>query len=275
MFQWLKRAPRWAVSVATWLVSPAQALALLVAVASAVTAAFLRARAWAWPFILALTFGAAFWAIHGYFKVQEFVRSRRPRPIEVDRHIWVDFDHIKAKEDGENIEDAISVALCLRVTNGQQNGAVLRKLQARSYSLVGEQVVLPIRGSENGLVDLRHGEMAIVEVGRVLWRIPVGQTSYILPGMFRPGAFQTYEREEVRCNSFPKDGSSHRIIKLADASGESKSMLGEAKDIEPGFVIKIVLSADDVKSRTLHLRTNLYAEDARDWLKLVPDVEMS
>jgi hypothetical protein len=103
-------------------------------------------------------------------------------PISVADTLHVDCDLVE-NENGEIADGCYSAALCLWVSNGLKTGAVLRNLQARFYYITGDHVVLPIRGIDTGITNLRHGEVAIIEIARMLWRVT--EREGFLPGVPR------------------------------------------------------------------------------------------
>jgi len=222
--------------------------------------------------------------LFGWGVVSWWVRSRRAQkslafseeragepgphssPIQIADDLYVDLDPVK-NENGEKVDGCYSVSVCLWVTNGLETGAVLRNLQARCYSLSGEYTLLPIRGAERGVVDLRHGEVAVVEIGRMLWRLTDGDNT--LPGAPRGGLhYQTVDQVEIDYNSAPV--SDFRSFKISNALGKSHSSIGQSDDDYRFVPMQIVMSADDVVSRYERMQTDLYQKDARKWLKFLP-----
>lgn len=183
-------------------------------------------------------------------------------PILVRDQVYADFDSLE-NEKGEAVPDGYSIALCLWVTNGRQDGATLRKLQARFLNGLGESILLPIRGAEKGTLNLRHGEPAIVEIGRVAWFRP--KTLHFVPAEPRGGSYRQVEDQSViDAYTF----ANHRALKICDAFGTSKLYIGQWDGPLRAPGLKVVISADDVFSRTVEIETDLFAREARNWLRL-------
>jgi hypothetical protein len=184
-------------------------------------------------------------------------------PIQVHEGFYADCDRLKDM-DGNEIPDARSVAICLWVTNALETGEFLRNLQARYYYVTGEWSVLPIRGAQTGSLDLRHGEVAVIEVGRVLW-----SRDDNLLAMFRSGMpFQVIDIRELH-NAGPE--AQHRTIKISNALGESRQSVGQLDDEHRFSYMRVVISADDQVSKVIKLQTNLYAERPHEWLVQLPE----
>lgn len=187
-------------------------------------------------------------------------------PILVDEQIGADFDHL-CDQSGANVDDVYSVAVYLWVSNGLPDGTVLKNVQARLYSASGEWVILPICDSDSGTVDIRHGEFARVEVGRMLWRKP--SDSNALPAASRAGLDRrVVSQEELRGNLAPE--AHWRSIRISSAAGASNYSIGQLSPETPFNFIRIVLSADGVVSRFISMKTNLFADSAHDWLEILP-----
>ena len=202
-------------------------------------------------------------ALYSEEQIRELARSS---PIQIADDLYVDLDHVK-NEKGDKVDGCYSVAVCLWVTNGLETGVVLRNLQARYYHLSGEYTLLPIRGSERGVVDLRHGEVAVVEIGRMLWRLTGGDNT--LPGAPRGGLhYQTVDQMEIDHNSAPV--SHFRSFKISNALGKSQGGIGQMDDDHRFGAMQIVISADDVVSRYVRMQTDLYQKDSSKWLKFLP-----
>lgn len=219
--------------------------------------------------ILMMVLAVGFWWRGRRNKAGESApENREVSPIDVADRLHVDVDPVK-NERGDKFERCYSVAVCLWVTNGLNHGAVLRNLQARYYHLSGQYTVLPIRGAEQGVVDLRHGEVAVIEIGRMLWHLPEDDNS--IPGMPRPGLpHQIVEQAQID-NCGPT--ATHRSFMISNAFGKTQGGIGQLNDDYRFGALQIVISADDVISRYVRMQTNLYAKDAHDWLHFLPTEE--
>lgn len=194
---------------------------------------------------------------------EETDQKQQESPIHVEDGFFTDCDHV-VDEDGNDVPRVYSVALCLWVTNALDTGVVLRNLSARFHFLGGEWATLPIRGQESGRVDLQHGAVAKIEIGRVLYR-SVGNE---IPAMPRPKHKQISTKDQIEYNSSPK--SDHRHIMISNVDSGSPNGIGQLNDESRFNSITIVVSADDVVSKTVKLQTNLFAEKANEWLQFLP-----
>lgn len=200
--------------------------------------------------------------LFGILLWRDWRRSRSPIHVLADIH--TDMDHVQ-NERGERVEGAYSVAICLCIENGHRDGKVLRNIQARFYSLGGQSFVLPIRDADRGGIDLRDGEYALIEVGRMFWKLSSGESS--LPSYPRTGLkLQTMPQERIDDVAAP--AVEWRQLYISDFEGISHQGIGQTANYASGVPIRIVIAADDVVSRFVYIETDLFADKARDWLKI-------
>jgi LPXTG-motif cell wall-anchored protein len=187
--------------------------------------------------------------------------SEPKSPIEASDTFFADCDHV-IDETGNEIEGVYSVAVCLWVSNGMEDGSPLKNVQARYYHPSGEWIVLPVRGQTSSVVDIRHGESALIEIGRMLWRQPSDSNS--IPAMPRAGGKRMVPSVEI-LETLPPT-SPWRSFAISDALGGQRSAVGQTSENLPFTHMQIILSADGVISRYLRLQTNLYDVMADKWL---------
>jgi hypothetical protein len=183
-------------------------------------------------------------------------------PITTSDDIYADMDRVHV-HDGRTIDDVYSVCLCLLVKNSSVNGKTLRNLSVRLIIAINDQQIqLPIRDSSHGRTDLRHGEDAIVEIGRVTYKPPLGA----LPAMPRPHGVQTLKEDSF---SHIQNGyDTHRSLLIGKVGGQKQIGIGEV----PGqhtLPFSVVISADDVVSKSIRMTTNLYAQEPSHWIKFL------
>lgn len=197
---------------------------------------------------------------------EKFKRKPIPiSPIHVDDGFHVDCDPVA--DEGGLVTNVYSVAVCLWVTNTLKTGAVLRNLRAHLHFSSGEAIHLPIRDFVSGTVDLRDGEVAKIEVGRMLHRV-IGT---IMPAMIRAGGhIQTTSKFMTEHRPAPEQ--LHRSFYISRADGQKPSHgFGQVDDESKIRSIIIVISADECLSKTVKLQTNFFAFDARDWFQFLQD----
>lgn len=230
-------------------------------------------EAWAQPWFVILILVALFaigvlgsWAIEALWKKYRTPPPSRPiSAIRVDDRFYIDCDPVK-DADGNDIADVFSIALCLWVTNSLETGSVLRNLQARIYTGVGESVLLPIRDVQAGSVDLRDGEVARIEVGRVYYRAIDNRVPVIVRGL---GHFQTADARIVEGRTSPR---LTRSLYVSQADGREACLGFTQMDPEWGaLMVSVVVSADDTVSRVLNFQTNLFAAEPEEWLMRLPE----
>ena len=205
------------------------------------------------------------WLIHRYAaKPAKPMVASEPQlesPIRVLEQLYLDIDDIK-NENGEHVNDHYSLAFCLCVSAAEDHPEVLRNIRARLYT-IGEPIVLPIRGAERGEIDLRHGEWALVEVAR---RLIKAESGVVMPGLHRQNEYQTATADELKYEVAPR--INNLKIKLSDALKSSTHYVGQVGPQFPYRDITVVISADNVLSKTVRMETDLSAPDARAWLTL-------
>lgn len=181
-------------------------------------------------------------------------------PIVVHDQLYVDcFDTVDA--DGQKVEDVKAVFLCLWVNSSLDNGDVLRNVQARMYHISGESYLLPIRDADGGTTNIRHGEAVKIEVGNV--RVPSDPPPQ---AMFRFGSC-VVNRDEAESNT--RNG--WRTLHVTDATGKQRMGIGGFNRVADSISypnIRVIISADNVVSRTVWLDAYLYAENPYHWLKI-------
>jgi hypothetical protein len=185
-------------------------------------------------------------------------------PITVDNHIYADCDLVK-NEDGTDVPNVYSVALCLSVSNALENGATLKNVKATFYYGHDRFCVLPIRESATDMINLRHGETIKFEIGRTLYR-SIGNE---MPAMFRGFEARTVSKFQIehRVTNF----SNFRHFDVSNTNGGERQSLGQINDSDRLGCVNIIISADDVVSKTLRFQTNFYATRFDQWLVFLPE----
>jgi len=89
-------------------------------------------------------------------------RAELVHAIDVGPNLHSDTRQI-VRADG-SATDLYKTTYFLIIGNALQTGKVLRHLQAHVY-MVGPPVLLPIKGSAAGNIDIRHGEWAYMKIG--------------------------------------------------------------------------------------------------------------
>ena len=178
-------------------------------------------------------------------------------PIAVHDQLYIDTVDTVDK-DGQKIEGVKAVYLCLWVTNALENGDVLRNVQARLFHISGESYLLPIRDFDDGTTNIRHGEAVKIEVGNVL--VPSDPTPQ---AMYRFGSC-IIDRGEAENTQ-----NGWRTLHVTNATGTQRMGIGAISRISGAISypnIRIIISADNVVSRTVWLDAYLYEESPHDWL---------
>ncbi len=185
-------------------------------------------------------------------------------PIKIHPGLAIDAVSVEDPE-GNPIAGLVAVALCLQVTNALKSGKSLKNLQARFHHLTGDIDALPIRGAADGVTDLRHGEIATIEVGRVLAR----DTLLVFT---RRKEFYRVENMTAVNHLLGADAPARSPwIAISSARGESEISLRQLSPERKFTHMPITISADDTISRSVMLQTNLYDDHPLRWLEFVWD----
>jgi hypothetical protein len=130
------------------------------------------------------------------------------------------------------------------VGNALTDGRMLKRVQARVFQPGGPATIARIRGIEAGEIDLRHGEWAYFEIGRIVWSEWVGN----LQGSIVLGAEARRQYE----HNVPRGYLSFEIRPFGDRGYG----LGYTPGAEP-FAWTMRFSADDATSTTIVLKIDM------------------
>lgn len=163
--------------------------------------------------------------------------------------------------DDTGVEDPAMevVRLSIRITNGRNDGATLRNFQARMHFISGESVVLPVTNITEPTA-IRHGEHALVEIGK----------APILKGSAMTGI---WTHEPFFGHTFDKrnaENGHRKLVVFGEGPKAGRISIGQSKGDPPFSPIWVVLTADDVPSRSIRIKVDLFREKAWEWLSLEP-----
>lgn len=212
------------------------------------------------PPYLVLFYGLAAFALVmiALHKLQMILHVKERRAAQAAESPIFAFDQIHADCDqvtdeiGGLAQDLYSVSLCLQVTNRANDARTLRDARARVYSRFGDISELPFRGAKS---DLRHGELELVEVGRVLMHWPNS-----LPVMVRGG-----ERHQASLADINYAFNPNADIRSLRTSGGNLLSFGQMEGA-PRSRIPLTITASDTPARELELELNLWDNDPYKWL---------
>jgi len=133
----------------------------------------------------------------------------------------------------------------LIVGNALQTGKVLRHLQAR-LQMFGPPVLLPIKGSDTGNIDVRHGEWAYINIGYIVSRHH--------SGMYKGACIV----DEERLRTYEHNVSIGALsFEVENMKGEREFGLGMTIGLENIWKALTVISADDVLSFNVEVQVDL------------------
>ena len=192
---------------------------------------------WAWAFSVD---GEQWW--------RKWLPSRRPKsPLRIARVPYADSFAVVNRR-GELVQELRSIAVCLQFSNHDKGAKTLRNIEAW-LSLSNDLIPLAIR---DGKRDLRDGEIALVELGRVTEPVTGGR-QHLGVVKFKP--FHVEENVGI----YLKRPSEHRTLYV----GTSEIRVG----LHDNVAFRVTISADDIPAFVVTLRTNLLAERPEEWVK--------
>lgn len=182
----------------------------------------------------------------GWVEFRPFILRRlkiqKKHPIRVSKGTICESYKVKDDQIAADIELYGNVYY-LAVSNISEDGKTLRRVQARIY-FVGPPRVCPIKDHDSKEIDIRHGEWAFFEMGRIFSPENNGQYSGALKvesGLLE-SVVQNVERGVLGFELAPLD--------------KQTLMLHSTPPLEGTWTPLVIISADDVKAReaVLHIK---------------------
>ena len=189
--------------------------------------------------------------------------AKTASPISVASLLYIDFDAVTDELGVAKIDDLHSVALCLQMTNSAQDGKTLNNLSASMYEWGLHRVNLPLRDANSSSIDLKSGDMELVEIGRVLIASVKLGNAPVFP---RSGDHrQRTNLANINYAFNPQPGARSLQVSGDKAYGIVQ-MRGEESGPRPLY---ITLSATDCPPLKVKMHMNLWAENPYNWLTIV------
>ena len=188
------------------------------------------------------------------FVKQWWDKRGRPSHFIVHNNVYCEARNISSEEKEED-DIFYEHIYYLSVGNGLETGQTLRRVQARIHFAL-PPVVCKIKDMTDDSIELRHGEWAYFEIGRLVSKEIFG----VMSGRTKTKeTFMKSYRHNVQ--------SGHLSFEIHSVSKGREYGLGSMKDVETQWTLYIVISADDVKSATVKIdidmtntQTNLICE---------------
>lgn len=133
----------------------------------------------------------------------------------------------------------------LVVGNNRPDGTSLRRVQCRVF-LMGAPTLLLLKGSESDATDIRHGEWAFFEIGKIVSKTAIG--------------LYTQSKESIEI--MPRADYQHNVpqgfltFEMRDAAGRN-SGLGHRPEHPNTWKILTIISADDVLARQVQIEIDM------------------
>jgi len=206
---------------------------------------------WLVAVMLALVFLAGCGVLWGVGNAANWWKARKavPRlcsPICIHNVLFLRGTSVSDK-DGLEYADLEAVTIWLQVGNDDPNGQTLRAIRANLANTFGGYE-LPVKAPSQ---DLRHGELALVEVGTVVAR-PEPQTG------FAPRApAPAYAEDASLLEYVRRSGAEYRLA----IAGAPLHYLGD------GVPFRVTVTADNVPAQSVRLVCDFRQPRAYDWLR--------
>lgn len=168
--------------------------------------------------------------------VKEWWRKRsHSSTFNVSENIYCASHFINSSSDEQNL-DIFENIFYLVVGNNLKTGQKLTRVQARIFH-IGEPTLCRIKDSEAGEIDIRHGEWAFFEIGRLVSKEKMGSVH----------GFASIEEGEMKSytHNIPQGALSFKIGSAVNKREYGLSVTPEHPHV---WEIFMAISADDVKS---------------------------
>lgn len=208
------------------------------------------------PLSLLAGLGASVILFIGLHRYALWAAQAASSPIMVAPQAFVESSKIE-DENGLALEGFDAIRFCLVIYNASRAGETIRGIQAH-FRLI-ENVKLPIREGNAGVIDLRQNELAHIEVG-TMYR-PHGEP-YVMSNL-DPYIVPEGHRDAIEHNA--RHG--HLGLKVRDVSGKERG-IGILRDNPVFQNIPIVIAAEDIASKTVWLTFRPHSEKWQDWLSI-------
>jgi hypothetical protein len=203
---------------------------------------------------------------HWWRRIPIFKVPHAPRvsPIAVSDVLYVDCQEVTDPLGAAKIDDLYSVAVCLQVENKAKDGRTIRGLTATIHDIGIHRTRLHIRKSANDVVDMRHGELELVELGRMLVAAQPGST----PAMIQVGAGKRREDLAEINYAFNPAQPARKMMISGDAPYGVAMMNGPS-----GSPITVTFSATDEPSKDVVIMFNLWGANPYEWVQVAKEVD--
>ncbi len=222
--------------------------------------------AWGHPWVVVLVFVAVF--VFGVLALSAgeayLKRLFKPKPtpapppaIDVANILYV--DSMPITDEWQVAETPLlAVYVALQVSNGNQDGLTLRRVQAHAENEWGDRVALSFRatGASDQAIDIRHGVIEFLDVGFVVTSPEIRSFGTILRS--------TQDRVAI------SHGGLNAAMREALMSDFRLYLgVGETMKFGHGTSFRVVVTAEDVPAFRQVFRLNFRAESPYDWLERV------
>ena len=170
-----------------------------------------------------------------------------PSPVEnntilIDNQIHVETFRIVTEPKDERIYENV---FYIAVGNTSPIGKTLRNVQARLFHHIFTSV-LTIKNRPAGLIDIRHGESGMFEVGRISTVEPIA------------APVGTFERDDdISKVDFQNTINKNPSFKIASLDDDTKRSLGLSRGTPHVWELIVVVSSDDVLGKTVKVSVDL------------------
>jgi hypothetical protein len=175
--------------------------------------------------------------------VRKYFDSRKLHPIEIGNEVYCE-SHLLKIEPSPDLWDNVYYLI---VHNNNPDGRTLRQVSA-SLIFIGPPQKCSLKDTRQTAIDIRHGERAFFEIGRIVAKAGVG-----LPQVHTQRELSAPQTQMYLIN-IPRG---HIMFELPETGAVSLGMSNLPDD--SSWKLQIVVSADDVPARIIKFSADLRA----------------
>lgn len=189
--------------------------------------------------------------------VQNWWQNRKGSLVfTITENVHCESRRVESSLDKDGDAEFFENVFYLVVRNALDSGKTLKRAQARIFFL-GPPTLCRIRDTASDNIDIRHGEWAFFEIGRLVSKDMMGQ--------IEPGVVNAEKNMDLYKHNIPRG---HLTFEVYSVGNNREYGLGHSSEGETVWTLFIVFSADDQKSRTVNIKIDMTKTRSPVWHEL-------